>query len=833
MTFLLPKQLNIQNTGLLPKEVQKNRREFGDNALTQKKRKTFLLQFIGAFNDPIIKILVIALILNVLITFQNANFYEPLGIAISLFLATFVQALSEYGSESAFLKMQERGDDASFLVMRGGTAQTVDINDIVVGDLVILSAGQKVPADGIITDGSVRVDMSQLNGESAEKTRQKTSPANDWSLDDKGQLFRGYVITSGSCKMRVGRVGDSTIYGGVAQDVQKENEPSPLTKRLSKLASVIGKIGYVAAGLVFFADLFNSFLRGGTQNIFSTVLHALTLAITVVVVAVPEGLPMMITVVLSSNMSRLKRDNVLVKRLVGIETAGCINILFCDKTGTLTEGKLSVEGIYDLDANRLKAPYSNDIMFALSLNNDAVLTGKKAVGGNATDRAIAEFLQKKPKERVQKQLPFDSAKKYSAVKCDGLWYFKGAPELFISEQQNQKAYALWQSLAASGVRVIAAAVGENIENAKLLCLVAIRDKLRADTKKAVATLKGAGISVCMVTGDNILTATSIAKECGILCDGDITLDSDALSKMSDCEVREILPRLKVVARALPQDKTRLTKLAKQNMFVCAMTGDGINDAPALKNADVGFAMGSGTEVAKSAGDIVILDDKISSISRAVLYGRTIFKSIRKFIVFQLTINLCAVGVSVIGPFINIDTPVTVMQMLWINMIMDTLAGLAFAGEAPFERYMKNRPIYINEHIINGKMAGQILFMGGYALSVCILFLSSEFFKLRFGFYESRVAFMTAFFALFVFMGIFAGVCARGPDILNTFYGLSKNPTFIAVFMIIFAVQTALIYFGGSIFRTTFIDVRWFLKIIAIALSIIPADFLRKLIIKRR
>ncbi len=833
MTFLLPKQLNIQNVGLLPKQVQKNRREFGDNTLTQKKRKTFLGQFIGAFSDPIIKILIIALILNVLITFKNANFYEPLGIAISLFLATFVQALSEYGSESAFLKMQEIGDDAEFLVMRGGKAVTVDIDDIVVGDLVILSAGQKVPADGIITDGSVRVDMSQLNGESAEKTRQKSKPANDWSLDDKGQLFRGYVITSGGCKMRVGRVGDATLYGGVAQDVQKDNEPSPLTKRLSKLASVIGKIGYVAAGLVFFADLFNSFLRGGTQNIFSTVLHAVTLAITVVVVAVPEGLPMMITVVLSSNMARLKRDNVLVKRLVGIETAGCINILFCDKTGTLTEGRLSVEGIFDLEANRLKPPFSKEIMYALSLNNDALLSGKKALGGNATDRAIAEFLQKKPKECIQKQIPFDSAKKYSAVKCDGLWYFKGAPELFIDNIKTPKAYALWQSLAKDGARVIAAAVGDSIENATPLCLVAIRDKLRADTKKSVATLKSAGIQVCMVTGDNLLTATSIAKQCGILCEGDITLDSETLCKMSDCEVREILPRLKVVARALPSDKTRLTRLAKESMLVCAMTGDGINDAPALKNADVGFAMGSGTEVAKSAGDIVIINDRISSISRAVLYGRTIFKSIRKFIVFQLTINLCAVGVSVIGPFINIDTPVTVMQMLWINMIMDTLAGLAFAGEAPFLRYMKQRPIYIDEHIINGKMAGQILFMGGYALCVCMLFLCSEFFKTRFGFYENRLSFMTAFFALFVFMGIFAGVCARGPDLLNTFYGILKNPTFILVFVLIFAVQTALIYFGGSVFRTTFIDIRWVLKIIGIAITIIPADFLRKLIILKK
>lgn len=831
MTFLLPKNLNMQNTGLGPKEVQKNRADYGKNTLTQKPRKTFFRQFLSAFNDPIIKILLIALCLNIIITFKNANIFEPLGIALALFLATFVQALSEYGSESAFLKMQEQSDDAAVCVKRGARVENVHIDDIVVGDLVILSAGERVPADGVITEGSVFVDMSQLNGESAEKQRIKTPPADKWSLTEKGQLFRGYVITSGSCKMRVGRVGDATFYGGVAREVQTESEPSPLTKRLTRLAGVLGKIGYVAAALVFVCDLFNSYVGGSTESILTNVLHALTLAITVVVVAVPEGLPMMITVVLSSNMSRLKRDNVLVKKLVGIETAGCINILFCDKTGTLTEGKLSVEGIFDLDGARLKPPYSKDILQALCKNNDAVLTKNGAVGGNATDRALLEFLKTKPEDSVQRTVPFDSAKKYSAIKCRGIWYFKGAPEIFLKGYEGSAVFDMWQSLAKNGVRVIAAAVGDSLENAQPLCIVAIRDRVRRDTKKSIDTLKGAGVFVCMVTGDNLLTAKSIAKECGILTDDGLAVDSTALSKMTDCEVREILPRLKVVARALPQDKSRLTRLSREMGLVCAMTGDGINDAPALKNADVGFAMGSGTEVAKGAGDIVILDDKISSITRAVLYGRTIFKSIRKFIVFQLTINLCAVGVSVIGPLIHIDTPVTVMQMLWINMIMDTLAGLAFAGEAPFLWYMKQKPIPKNAHVLNGKMTGQILFLGGYALTLCILFLCSEFFKTRFGFYDNYPAFMTAFFALFVFLGIFSGVCARSPDTLNTFYGLSKNVTFIVVFLLIFIVQLALIYFGGSVFRTTFIDPRQLLKIVLICATVIPVDFLRKLAIR--
>ena len=832
MTFLLPKNLNMQNTGLSHKEVIKSREKYGKNTLTQKKRKTFLRQFFSAFHDPIIKILLIALCLNIIITFKNANIYEPMGIALALFLATFVQALSEHGSQSAFLKMQEECDAVTVSVFRNGSVQSVHIDEIVVGDLVMLSAGERVPADGVITEGSVFVDMSQLNGESAEKQRTKTLPADEWSLSQKGQLLRGYVITSGKCKMRVGRVGDSTFYGGVAKEVQTEDEPSPLTKRLSRLAVLVGKIGYVAAGLVFLCDIFNWYMSGASEGILVAVLHALTLAITVVVVAVPEGLPMMITVVLSSNIARLRREGVLVKKLVGIETAGCINVLFCDKTGTLTEGKLSVEGVFDMGANRLKAPFDDEILTALCKNNDAMLTKHGAVGSNATDRALLDFFNKKSDARVQKSIPFDSEKKYSAIKCGGKWYFKGAPEILLRGFEGSAAYDRWQSLAKEGVRVIAAAVGDSIESAKPICIVAIRDKLRRDTKKSIATLKEAGVYVCMVTGDNLLTAKSIAREAGILTDDDIAMDSALLCKMTDCEVKEILPRLRVVARALPQDKSRLTRLSRERGLVCAMTGDGINDAPALKNADVGFAMGSGTEVAKGAGDIVIIDDKISSITRAVLYGRTIFKSIRKFIVFQLSINLCAVGVSVIGPLIHVDTPVTVMQMLWINMIMDTLAGLAFAGEAPFLRYMKEKPLSKNTHVLNGAMTGQILFMGGYSLALCILFLTLPFLKNRFGFYGDYPAFMTAFFALFVFVGIFSGVCARAPDTLNTFSGLSKNATFIAVFVLISAVQLALIYFGGGIFRTTYILPQRLFETVLIAATVIPLDFLRKLV-KRR
>ena len=299
-----------------------------------------------------------------------------------------------------------------------------------------------------------------------------------------------------------------------------------------------------------------------------------------------------------------------------------------------------------------------------------------------------------------------------------------------------------------------------------------------------------------------------------------------MSKMSDEKLMSILPRLQVVSRALPTDKSRLVRLSKKAGLVCAMTGDGVNDAPALKQADVGFAMGSGTEVAKQAGDIIVLDDNFSSILKAILYGRTIFKSIRKFIVFQLTINLCAVGVSVIGPFIGIDAPVTVLQMLWINIIMDTLAGLAFAGEAPMMQYMKEKPLKKSENVLNRSMCAQIFFMGLYSLGMCILFLTLEYFKNAFGFYADNVKFMTAFFVLFIFSGIFGAVNARASG-KNIFRGLARNKAFVIIFAVITAVSLALVYFGGSMFRTSPIDFIHLVKIIGLSLLIIPADIIRK------
>lgn len=853
MPFLLPTEITYNKSGNRSRDVNALRAKYGANSFTKKPRKTFFKQYLSSFGDPIIKILLATLALNIIIAIHNAEIYEPLGIAVALFLATFVSTLSEYGSESAFLKLEQQSAATVCRVLRDNRLCSLPAHELVVNDVVFMSGGERVPADGIVVKGSVLVDQSPLNGESAEVTKSSSALTGEWDIDCKNQLFSGSVVTSGECVMVVGRTGDNSLYGTVASEIQTEAVKSPLTERLSVLAGVLAKIGYAAAALVFFADLFNSLILDNSFNVAAitaelrslsamttNILHAVTLAITVVVVAVPEGLPMMITVVLSSNMKRLKRDNVLVRKLVGIETGGSINILFCDKTGTLTCGKLSVTGFYAPDGSFSKsfpAHFKTDAALCCLIGNESVMINKKAVGGNATDRALLEYVNDRFADRfiISEKIPFDSSKKYSAAKTGGVWYIKGAPEILLSrcKDVNPAFMQELEKLTRSGSRVIALAKSTDMKSYTLVGMLSVADKLRPDAKRSVRTVRRAGISVCMVTGDNADTARSIAENCGILSSAaDAVITSEQMSKMSDSELCSLIPRLKVVARALPSDKSRLVRLSRSIGLVCAMTGDGINDAPALKQADVGFAMGSGTEVAKQAGDIVILDDNFTSIAKAILYGRTIFKSIRKFIVFQLTMNLCAVGISVIGPFIGVDTPVTVMQMLWINIIMDTLAGLAFAGEPPVASYMNERPLSRTEPVLSRNMAAQIFSMGFYNLFLCVFFLSSSFFKTRYGFYTNPQGFMTAFFALFIFSGVFGGINARSPG-LNIFSHITKNRAFVVIFMLITAVQLWLIYFGGAMFRTTAIPFSQLLKIMMLALTVIPVDLVRKCLFNKR
>ncbi|WP_101909029.1 calcium-translocating P-type ATPase, PMCA-type [Marasmitruncus massiliensis] len=879
-TLIIPKPIG---NGLTLAEVEHSRKKFGGNIFTQKKRNGFLRQYLESFGDPIIKILLTTLAVNIIFMFRNHEWFETVGIAIAVLLATLVSTLSEYGSESAFQKLQEDSEKIQCRIRRSAGIFSIPVGEVVVGDLVLLQAGERIPADGILISGQLKVDQSALNGESRETLKRPVGETvSEWNLFAENQLFRGSIVASGEGIMQVCNVGDRTIYGGLARQLQEGERESPLKERLAGLARSISRLGYAAAALVALADLYNNILLDNQYRLplvlaeltnfpmmMQNLLHAALLAITVVVVAVPEGLPMMITVVLSSNMFRMLKDHVMVRKLVGIETSGSLNILFTDKTGTLTRGNLSVSQFLSGDGrefpNALSLKQARPLWKMVELsclyNTSSVVSQGKALGGNATDRALLNFSLPLDAgvhqyETVQ-AIPFDSVKKYSAVEIQGEQHFvliKGSPEKLLpactkyldwdgTSRNMAKKGILEQKLiemTQKSMRVLVLAVAnqeihtlDECHELTLIGLVGIRDELRREVAKAVQTVHAAGVQVVMITGDNRETAVAIAQEAGILSGAqeEKVLTSQELSALDDDRLQEILPDIRVIARALPEDKSRLVKAAQELGMVVGMTGDGINDAPALKKADVGFAMGSGTEVAKEAGDIVIMDDNFASIVKAILYGRTIFKSIRKFIVFQLTMNLCAVGVSVIGPFIGFDNPITVIQMLWVNIVMDTLGGLAFAGEAPLEEYMYESPKARTEPILTRSMELQILHMGIFTVTLCLLFLKLDMVKKWFYFQDDPMHFLTAFFALFIFAGIFNSFNARTPRI-NIFSNMINNSAFLFIMSVVALVQMIMIYYGGSLFRTTGLSIQELCYTILFASLVIPADLLRKIIAKR-
>lgn len=914
--------------GLTEREVLASREKYGANALKKRKRKGFFRQYLSSFSDPIIRILLIALAINLLFFFKSRNVTETVGIAVAVFLSTFVSTLSEYGSESAFERLMEQSENATCRVRRGGKTLTVKTSELVVGDILLLEAGERVPADGTLLSGRLTVSQSPLSGESAETEKTPEVKRGAQGLSRREKVFDGSLVTAGEAVVRVEEVGENTFYGQIAAELKEEKGDSPLKRKLSRLAGTLSRLGYAAAVLVAIADLINAFLIDNGMNfalakadfanpvtLFARLTHALTLAIAVVVVAVPEGLPMMIAVVLSSNRTKMAKDNVLVKRAAGIEAAGGMQILFTDKTGTLTQGRASVThvitgrgGIIAPSAlppalfsslaacayfNGGGKPFADEKIkndggigadnrengkddFVTGGESDKTDANASAEGGNASDRALRaafpfsenSFRKARGYEeiRVRSREKFSAEKKFASATLGisvagsvrenggksengGLIFFQGAPEIVLPRCTNyfdgEKTEKIDRPMLEArlreqtrrGRRVLALAFAEtqsteNVrndlpENAVFLGFAVLRDELRKETRKAVEDLTNAGVQVVMITGDHAETADAIAKEAGLYLgalkgEKPVVLTGNELAAMTDEDVTAILPRLRVVARALPTDKSRLVSLAQKKGYVTGMTGDGINDAAALKKADVGFALGSGTEVAKEAGDVVITDDDLSSVAKAVSYGRQVFKSIRQFVVFQLTMNFCAVGVSLFAPFIGFDTPVTVMQMLWINMIMDTLASLAFAGIKADERDMLRPPVPLSEPVLTPVLARRVAATGLYGVLLCLAFLKSPkigaFFAKNTA--EGEARFYTAFFSLFVFSGLFGAFHARtdSPDPFSHVKGGGSFFLFIAATS---ACQIALLYFGGTLFRTSGLTFLQLLLSLALAATVLP------------
>lgn len=836
--------------------VRKSRELYGSNTVTKRKRAGFFRQLISNFNDPIIKVLLGALIINIAVNVKDINIPETIGIALAVFIATIVSTVSEYGSAVAFEKLCA-ASTSSYTVRRNGELVSVKPDDIVAGDIVLINSGEKVPADGIIISGWITCDQSALTGESREIHKNNTNCSNFyleslvWDQNDNTQIFAGCTVCSGSCEYVALRVGDNTFIGKIAGELQESSRPSPLKNKLKEFATNISFIGYVGAGMIAVAYLFNDFFIASGMDmalvaekfsdksyVINETIAALTVAVSAIVMAVPEGLPMMITVVLSSNMKKMLRSGVLVRKMVGIETAGNMNILFTDKTGTVTSGKMKVASVCVLDkdfGNHNELKKSNELYQLIYKCADASCGVGKV---SSTERAVLEFLSIKGRvnaERVQ----FDSKRKFSSGRVANSDFYMGAPEILLERTRSamlstgevvNMTYAdkcilvqKLESLCENGSRVICLA-----ENDIFICLIEISDPIRSDVIRSVKDAKSAGVHVVMVTGDNLITASAIAKKSGILCkERDKVLTGKEIRGMSDKEIKSILSRIAVVARSLPEDKQRLVRIAQEMGLVAGMTGDGVNDAPALKIADVGFSMGSGCDIAKDASDIVITDDSFSSITKAILYGRTIFESIRKFIVFQLTVNFCAMGVSVIGPFIGIEKPITVVQMLWVNIIMDTLGGLAFAGEPALKSYMNRRYYGVNTKILNRDMIVRIITNGGYLIVLCTWFLRGKTARIVFS-AENEIYFLTVFFALLIFCGIFTAFVSR-TERVNIFSNIRRNPMFVIIMVAVAMVQLMIIYRGGEIFRCVALDIKSVGIAALLASTIIPVDMLIRII----
>ena len=885
------KILGFKNRGLSNIDALHSEKQHGSNKLTPPVRETLWEKFIGNFEDPIIRILVVALIIEVVLSFFGYTpWYEALGIAIAVAIATGIAAWSENKNEGSFAKLQEEASKIVCNVFREGELETMSINNIVVGDLVLLQPGDKVPADGIIKYGNLNVIQALLTGESdfVKKTAKPDEfddyeSFNKGNVDDQNIVFRGTIVAEGEAVIEVVEVGDNTFLGKIASELaEKEERKSPLQVKLAKLGDGISTFGYIAAPLIALSFMFkNAVMDNGyswslIQEYFmnfgplvTDIVHAVILAVIIIVVAVPEGLPLMIAMVLSMNMGKLVHDNVLVRKILGIETSGSLNRLFVDKTGTITYGRLSTDAFLSGNNvmfnsfNEITPALAKKLQFALVNNTNSIINFKngtnEVVGGNPTERAMMEFVAADLTEdhdneiNIVNSVPFNSKLKFSATQLNGkanITLVKGAPEMLLPKcnkfydengeevklKDKKKLLDRFNELSERQFRVVAVATSTEKINGNglpkemtLVGVMCIRDAIREESKKSIETTLNAGINITMITGDRPETAIAIAKEIGLINGNENTdsvITSQRLSEMSDDEVIELLPDLKVVSRALPTDKSRLVRLAQEMGEVVGMTGDGVNDAPALQTADVGYSMGQGgTEVAKEASDVVILDDNLLSIKKAVLYGRTIYNSIRKFVIFQLTVNVAAILVAFLGPFFGYDFPLTMVQMLWINLIMDTLAALAFGGEAALERYMYEKPKQRDESIISKDMWSSILINGVIIAILSIIFLESSWVR---NFFTSEKAYMTGFFGFFVFMHNWNKFNAR-TERLNLFDHILKNKTFLQVVGMIFVVQIVFTYLGGEILRTVPLSLNELLFILGTSFVIIPIDLIRKAI----
>ena len=884
----------MKYNGLTDKEVEASREKYGSNMIPDSEPTTFWQEFKETFGDPMIKILLaIAALMIVMTCMGYAEIYEPIGTIVAVLIVAFVSAKTGVASDTKYRELKDSTKKDQCKVHRNGVVTVIDIDDVVVGDKVLLQSGDKIPADGVLVSGNLRVDNSALNGEAEEC--KKTAADEGFQLPDditgdtfvdKHSLFRGAVVFDGEGVLDVRKVGLKTMMGKMAEEMQEDEPDSPLKVKLSKLAKQISTFGYIGAiviavlYVIYFitnAGGFSEFFDLGTSVVIQKIVEAVSLAVVIIVCAVPEGLPLMISLVLMQNTSKMLDHNVLVRKAEGIETAGSLNILFSDKTGTITKGMLEVVDFFTADGSSIPiedlknhTAVKSLVDLAIGKNTQSMFDAEhRVIGGNATDQALMKFLGETTFQMlgsdkdciVTAAQGFNSTNKFSQAQIGSLGktFYKGAPERLLASakkylDENGEVRTLdmdvlnrkIDELAAKAMRVLAFGYSEKDltentinDDVVIIGLVGIRDDVRPEAKEAIQEVLDAGIQVVMITGDRLETAVAIAKDAGLLKDdSDKAISSAQLNEMSDEEVKALIPHIRVIARALPTDKSRMVRLCQEMNLVVGMTGDGVNDSPALKRADVGFAMGSGTEAAKEAGKIVILDDNFKSIKDAIWYGRTIYHNILKFCKFQLVINVAAVVVSAVAPFFGIEEPLKVTHLLVVNLVMDGLGAIMLGNEPALEKYMDEKPRRRDESIVSRKMMTQILVMGAWLTAISFVFLKVPFFEQFFD--GSKEKQLTAYFVLFIVSALFNGFNVRD-DGFGIFKGLSQNTGFLKVFVIIIIVQAAIVNAAlipfkpfewiGNMFSCVPFGIQGWIVVVLLAVTMIPVDLVRKCIFR--
>lgn len=806
--------------GLTSQEVLEMRRLYGSNVLTPPKRDPWWKLYLEKFGDPIIQILCVAAIASLVIGFIENQFLEPVGIIVAILLATTIGFINEFQAARKFDILNKVSDDTLVKVYRDGSATEVARKMLVVNDIIRLEAGEEIPADCIIQESfGLRVNESTLTGES--KSVLKGEGLGDDGTYPRNKILKGTLVEEGSCIALITAVGDKTEFGKTArQAAEITDTETPLNQQLDRLGALINKIAFISAGILIAALLVKYFLLDqayigkDTLMVVNNCLGFVMIAVALIVVAVPEGLPMAVTLALAYSMKKMAKTNNLVRKMHACETIGAATMILTDKTGTLTENRMKV--VNSIAGNSV----NKDLLVKNICLNSIAEIGKDSIIGNPTEGAVlkyavetweSDYIQCRKDFPVIYRKPFNSENKYMITvvqyKDTLISFIKGAPEVIakacfdISNSVNEQVL----QEQAKGRRILSYAFkeiekveeAEQLSNYNLSRVFSIEDPIRTKVPAAMAEAINAGIKVKIVTGDNQLTATEIARQAGL--GARPTFHTGTVEDMTS----EQLEKIDVFARTKPEDKQTLVKKFQEVGEVVAMTGDGTNDAPALNHAHVGLAMGNGTAVAKEAADIILLDNSFPSIINAVRWGRSLYKNIQHFILFQLTINVVAILTAIVGPFIGVNLPFTVTQMLWVNLIMDTFAALALATEPANDAVMKESPRNPKAFIIDRAMWTSIIGWGAVFFAVIIYLLLND-----------KVC-LTEFFTVFVMLQWWNLFNARVFEQRRSIFdGITKNPAFFGISLLILVGQILIVQFGGEMFRTEPLSLDQWITIIA-------------------